>query len=222
VRLGYGDEVVTYVARNLEPYRGFHTFMRASAEILRRRPRARIVVVGGDEVSYGNPPASGRNYRETLLWELGSKLDLSRLHFLGRIPYDSYVKLLQVSAAHIYLTYPFVLSWSFLEAMACGCAMIGSDTPPVMEVLRDQENGLAVDFFNPFAIADKVDEVLDDPTRTAILRERARETAVRSFDLTSRQLPLWDRLIEDLLARRRPGLFPGASDDLLAAEGRTA
>jgi len=216
VRLGWGDEVVTYVARNLEPYRGFHIFMRASAEILRRRPRAHIVVVGGDEVSYGNPPASGRTYRETLLWELGPKLDLSRLHFLGRIPYDAYVKLLQVSAVHVYLTYPFVLSWSFLEAMACGCAVIGSDTPPVTEVLRDQENGLAVDFFNPIAIADKVDAVLDDLPRAATLRQAARDTAVRSFDLKSRQLPLWERLIDDLIERRRPSLMPGAPEDLPA------
>jgi glycosyltransferase involved in cell wall biosynthesis len=222
VRLGWGDEVVTYVARNLEPYRGFHTFMRASAEILRRRPRAHIVVVGGDDVSYGNPPASGLSHRETMLQELGSRLDLSRLHFLGKIAYDAYVKLLQISAVHVYLTYPFVLSWSFLEAMACGCAVIGSDTPPVMEVLRDRENGLAVDFFNPIAIADKVDALLDDRSGAASLRRAARDTAVQAFDLKSRQLPLWERLIEDLLERRRPALTPGAPDAVPEPQARQA
>ena len=104
--------------------------MRAAALILKRRPKAHIVIVGGDEVSYGSPPAGGLNYRETMLQELASTLDLSRLHFLGRVSYENYLRLLQISSVHVYLTYPFVLSWSFIEALACGCAMVGSDTPP--------------------------------------------------------------------------------------------
>ena len=111
------DEVVTYAARNLEPYRGFHTVMRALPEILRRRPRAQVVLVGGNEVSYGQPPAGGGSWRQKLEAEVGKELDPARVHFTGRVPYARFLNLLQVSSAHIYLTYPFVLSWSMLEAM---------------------------------------------------------------------------------------------------------
>jgi glycosyltransferase involved in cell wall biosynthesis len=207
ITLSCEDEVITYVARNLEPYRGFHIFMRAAREILRRRPKARIIVVGGDGVSYGAPAPNGRSFREIALSEVGDGLDLSRIHFLGQVPYDVHVNLLQVSQAHIYLTYPFVLSWSFIEAMAAGCAIIGSATPPVLEVLQDGVNGLAVDFFSPVAIADRIDEVLDHPTRMAHLRAAARRTAVERFDLKTQALPRWTRLLGDLVARRRPELY---------------
>ena len=206
-RITAGDEVVTYVARNLEPYRGFHIFMRAAQEILRRRPRTRILIVGGEGVGYGAPAPAGRTWREIMLGELGLAGE-GRLHFLGQIPYEAYQKLLQVSAVHVYLTYPFVLSWSFVEAMAAGCAIVGSDTPPVMEVLRDGENGLAVDFFSPMAIADRVDAILDHPTRRADLRAGARATAVRDFDLTTTVLPRWTALLDDLVAGRRPATPP--------------
>jgi glycosyltransferase involved in cell wall biosynthesis len=205
IRLTARDEVVTYVARNLEPYRGFHIFMRAVAEILRRRPRTHIVIVGGDGVSYGPPAGRGTTFRELMLNELGLWAE-SRIHFLGQIPHDAYLKLLQISSAHVYLTYPFVLSWSFIEAMAAGCAIVGSATPPVMEVLKDRENGLLVDFFSPRTIADRVDEILDDPDRRGDLRAAARRTAVRDFDLKTRQLPRWCALIDDLVQGRRPAL----------------
>lgn len=200
------DEIITYVARNLEPYRGFHIFMRALPEMLRRRPRCQVVIVGGDGVSYGYPTLPGTTYRETMLRELSGKIDLGRIHFLGQIPYDIYLNLLQVSSAHIYLTYPFVLSWSFLEAMASGCLLIGSSTPPVLEVLQDRVNGLAVDFFSPKTIVDRVDEVLDHPTRMQELRDRARETVLQGFDLKRCQLPRWKSLIDDIIAGRRPEL----------------
>jgi glycosyltransferase involved in cell wall biosynthesis len=203
VRIAAGDEVVTYVARNLEPYRGFHVFMRAAREILRRRPHTRILVVGGEGVGYGAPAPGGRSWREIMLEELALGGE-ARLHFLGQIPYEAYLKLLQVSAVHVYLTYPFVLSWSFIEAMAAGCAIVGSSTPPVMEVLRDGENGLAVDFFSPTTIADRVAEILDHPTRRADLREAARLTAVLDFDLRTNLLPRWTALLQDLVAGRRP------------------
>ncbi len=129
------EELITYVARNLEPYRGFHVFMRAIPEIQRRRPKARIVIVGGDEVSYSPRLPPGETYRERLLRELEGKIDLSRVHFAGTIAYRDYLDLLRRSAVHVYLTYPFVLSWSLLEAMACGCLVVGSRTPPVQEVI---------------------------------------------------------------------------------------
>jgi glycosyltransferase involved in cell wall biosynthesis len=203
------DEVITYVARNLEPYRGFHIFMRALPDILRRRPQAHIVLVGGDGVSYGAAAPQGMSYREIMLHEVGGELDMSRVHFLGRIPYEAFISLLQVSSAHVYLTYPFVLSWSFLEAMACGCAMIGSATPPVMEVLEDGHNGLAVDFFSPKDIADRVDAILDHPDRMQAMRDAARRTVVEKYDLRSRQLPAWLDLIDCLINRRRPSVEEG-------------
>jgi glycosyltransferase involved in cell wall biosynthesis len=209
ITLNRGDEVVTYVSRNLEPYRGFHSFLRAVPEIQRRRPRAHVVIVGGDGVSYGGPPPAGRNYREWMIGELGDRLDYGRIHFLGQIPYDRYLKLLQVSSVHVYLTYPFVLSWSFVEALATGCLVLGSATPPVLEVLEDGVNGLTVDFFSPGAIADRIDEVLDAKDRLQTMRDAARRTAVRRFDLKRRLLPRWTRLIDDVLDGKHPAATPG-------------
>jgi glycosyltransferase involved in cell wall biosynthesis len=198
------DEVITYIARNLEPYRGFHIFMRAAKEILHRRPNARIIVIGGDEVSYGAAHPSGKTFREVMLTELGQDLPLERIFFAGQVSYEVYLSVLQVSSAHVYLTYPFVLSWSFIEAMSAGCAIIGSDTPPVLEVLKDGENGLVVDFFSPTAIADRVDDILDHPTRMQHLRNAARETAVTEYDFKTVLLPRWLSLMNDLRNGRKP------------------
>ena len=199
------DEVITYVARNLEPYRGFHVFMRALAEVLRRRPRAHALIVGGDGFSYGNPPPYGGTYREMMLAELGSRLDRERVHFLGRVPYEVYLNVLQVSSVHVYLTYPFVLSWSFVEALSAGCLILGSATAPVLELLRDGENGLLFDFFSTQTLCDRIDEVFDQqPDRMQSIREVARETAVRSFDLKSQLLPRWLSLFGDLIEGRLP------------------
>jgi glycosyltransferase involved in cell wall biosynthesis len=176
-----GEEIVTYVARNLEPYRGFPSFMRAAGLILKRRPKTRILVVGADGVSYGGKRADGRGYREALLEEVD--LDRSRIHFLGHLPYDKFIQVLQVSAAHIYLTIPFVLSWSMLEAMSAGCLVVGSNTPPVAEVIRDGENGLLVDFFDPESIAAGVNRVLDHPDRMAGPRRKARQTIMAKYEL---------------------------------------
>jgi glycosyltransferase involved in cell wall biosynthesis len=198
------DQVVTYVARNLEPYRGFHVFMRALPQLLRRCPRAQVVIVGGNGVSYGAPPAPRSNFREMMLQEVGSKLDLERVHFLGLIEHGEYLKLLQVSSAHVYLTYPFVLSWSFVEALASGCLVIGSATPPVLEVLRDGHNGLTVDFFATRALANRIESALEDPERMKPLRQAARATAVGQFDLQRVLLPRWLTLFDDLIHHRRP------------------
>jgi glycosyltransferase involved in cell wall biosynthesis len=198
------DEVVTYVARNLEPYRGFHIFMRALPQLLRRRKRAQVVIVGGDEVSYGAPPPPRSTFREMMLQELGHKLDLKRVHFVGLLDYNAYLRLLQVSSAHVYLTYPFVLSWSFIEAMACGCLIIGSDTPPVVEVLRDGSNGLTVDFFAYKQLAKRIETALDQSGPMQALRKAARATAVKRFDLKRLLLPRWSALFDDLVSGRRP------------------
>ena len=165
----------------MEPYRGFPQFMQAAVLIQQRRPNCHIVVAGDDRVVYGNHPPDGKTYKQMMLEQLS--LDLSRLHFTGSLPYKDYVQLLQASSAHIYLTYPFVLSWSMLEAMATGCLVIGSSTPPVVEVIQDGHNGLLVDFFSPEAIANRVDEVLDHPDRMAAIRTQARQTILDRYDL---------------------------------------
>ena len=191
-----GQAVLTYVARNLEPYRGFHSFMRALPHILKQHRMAEVLIVGGDEVSYGASPKHAQNWREALLREINlPEAQLQRVHFLGRIPYERYKKLLQVSSAHVYLTYPFVLSWSTLEAMATGCLLIASRTKPVEEVIRDGENGMLVDFFDPKAIAAKALDALNHPEKYAAMRTAARETA-KKFDVAE-GLRVYRELISD-------------------------
>lgn len=176
------DEVVTYVARNLEPYRGFPSFVRALPRLLELRPNARVVIVGGDHVSYGSGPPGGGTWRETMLAEVD--VDRSRVHLLPRLAYGEYLRLLQISSAHVYLTYPFVLSWSFMEAMAAGCLLIGSATPPVEEVLVDGVNGLLTDFHSPADIARTVADALAAGPATAALRGNARGMVRDRYDLT--------------------------------------
>lgn len=173
-----GDPVITYVARNLEPYRGFHQFMRALPAIQKEHKTAHTVIVGGDEVSYGRKPEGAKSWREKMLQEVGSQLDPTRTHFLGKVPYAAYKRVLQVSAAHVYLTYPFVLSWSMLEAMATGCQVIGSDTAPVREVLEDGVNGRLVNALDSGHVAQRVSDALaSSQESTAALRHHAAHTA---------------------------------------------
>ncbi|HTY51174.1 MAG TPA: glycosyltransferase family 4 protein [Steroidobacteraceae bacterium] len=196
-----GDEIVTYVARNLEPYRGFPSFMRSLPKILAARPKARVLVVGGDGISYGRRLPPGDTYRQRMLAELGDSLDLSRVHFLGKIPHPAFVKVLQVSRVHVYLTYPFVLSWSMLEALSAGCLVVGSRTPPVEEVIHHGGNGLLVDFFSPQEIAAAVIEALEDPRSFQSLRRNARQTVIDRYDLRSLCLPAQVRLLNTLVPR---------------------
>ncbi len=155
--------------------------MRALSHVLRQRPNAHVLIVGGDGTSYGAPPPPGRSWRDVFLDETREAIDLNRVHFLGSLAYGDYLKVLQVSAAHVYLTYPFVLSWSMLEAMAAGCLVIGSATGPVEEVI-DGSNGILVDFFDTGALVRAIVAALRDPQAFAPLRARARETVVRRYD----------------------------------------
>jgi glycosyltransferase involved in cell wall biosynthesis len=189
--------LVTFVARNLEPYRGFHVFMRAAERILARHPSSHIVIVGGTEVSYGQRLPEGQSYKEMALKEVS--IDATRLHFVGRIEYDVFKRLLQASSAHVYLTYPFVLSWSMLEAMSSGCLVIGSQTPPVEEVIRHGQNGLLVDFFDPEAIAATVLDALDKPHMYKQIRQSARRTVIDRYDLNGVCLPRQKALIQSMM-----------------------
>ncbi|MDP5018090.1 glycosyltransferase [Anabaena sp. UHCC 0187] len=179
--LSHVEELVTYVGRGMEPYRGFPQFMEAVALIQQRRPHTHIVVVGEDRVAYGKTLPDGKTYKQLMLEKLD--LDLSRLHFTGGLPYHEYLQVLQASSAHIYLTYPFVLSWSMLEAMAAGCLLIASHTPPVLEVIKDGKNGLLVDFFSPQEIARRIDEALDNSADMLSIRTKARKTIIQNYDL---------------------------------------
>lgn len=197
-----GDEVLTFVARNLEPYRGFHTFLRLLPELQRRRPALHVLLVGGDGVSYGKAPAGGGTWRQVLLRELEGQLDLSRLHFVGQVPHAVLHQLFQICRAHAYLTYPFVLSWSLLEAMACGAVVVGSATPPVAEVIEDGRNGHLVDFFDHQAWIDTLERVLADPRGQEELRAQARQTVVARYDLLSHCLPRQLELVDQVAALR--------------------
>jgi glycosyltransferase involved in cell wall biosynthesis len=181
------EEIITYVARGMEPYRGFPQFMQAVASLQQLRPHCHVVVVGQDRVAYGKSLPEGKTYRQLMLETLD--LDLSRIHFVGHLPYSLYLQVLQASTVHVYLTRPFVLSWSMLEAMATECLVVASRTPPVEEVIKDGVNGLLVDFFSPEAIVERVLEVLDHPDRMAMIRAQARQSILLRYDL-AKLLPL--------------------------------
>lgn len=190
-----GDEVLTYVARNLEPYRGTHVFLRALPEVLEARPHAQIVIIGGDGVSYGAAPAQGC-WREVFLRELGARLAPARVHFLGRVPYGDYRRLIQIGRAHAYLTIPFVLSWSMLEAMSMGACVIGSRTGPVEEVITHGVNGHLVDFFDIEGWSEALIDALAHPERQGRLRVAARRTIIDNYDLKRVCLPRLIRFVE--------------------------
>src|SRR6516165_2374501 len=199
--LSRADEIVTYSARDLEPYRGFHVFMRALPDVLKRRPEAQVLILGGNGVSYGRRPERAETWRAQLLAELDGVLDLRRIHFLGHLPYQQYLTVLQISSVHVYLTYPFVLSWSLLEALAAGCLVVSSLTPPVEEVICDGDNGWLVDFFDVDGLAERIVAALagkEDTTSTR-LRAAARQTVIARYDLSTVCLPAYLDLLRSML-----------------------
>ena len=199
-----GDEVLTFLSRNLEPFRGFHTFIRAVPALLKARPNLRIIMTGGDQVAYGSMPKEGGSWKDVMMREVGDQIDMDRVHFLGIVPYAEFVALMQISAVHVYLTYPFVLSWSMLEAMAAGTLVIGSRTPPVEEVITHGENGLLVDFFKPEEIVEQVCAVLEHPDRMQDIRDRARQTILDKYDFATVCLPRQLKMIDDVINGRTP------------------
>jgi glycosyltransferase involved in cell wall biosynthesis len=182
------DEVVTFVARNLEPLRGYHIFMRALPRIMAERPDAEILIIGGHGTSYGAPPPPGTTWHSMFRDEVRHSIDPRRVHFCGHLPYQSYLRALQISSAHIYLTYPFALSWSLIEAMSAGCVVIGSDTAPLRDVVN-RHNGILVPFFDIEQLSDRVIDVLARPDRYRDMRSAARRTVLQEFDLAQKCLP---------------------------------
>ncbi len=193
------DEIITFVNRNLEPMRGYHIFMRALPKILKDNPKARVIIVGGDDVSYGSKPPAGTTWKQLYLNEVCDQLDLNRVHFVGKLPYPDFIQLLQLSTVHVYLTYPFVLSWSLLEAMSAGCAIVASDTAPVREVIKHNEMGLLVDFFDVNAIAERVSFLINSPSERQRLGEMARELILQKYDLERVCLPRQKLWVESVL-----------------------
>jgi glycosyltransferase involved in cell wall biosynthesis len=197
------DEIFTYMARNMEPTRGFHVFMRALPHILDARPNARALIIGGNDVSYGKKSGAQGGYRAEMERELGNRVDWSRVHFLGRVPYEDYQRIIQVSRCHIYLTVPFVLSWSLLEAMSMGATIVASDTPPVREAIEHGRTGLLVDFFKPEKLASQVVDVLERPGTYAHLGPAARRHVAATYDFHNVCLPEHIRQINALVPKAR-------------------
>jgi glycosyltransferase involved in cell wall biosynthesis len=202
LKLTRQDEVITFVSRNLEPYRGYHQFMRALPQILKQRPNAHVLIVGSDGVSYGLPPKDGAKWKDVFANEIRpfmSAAQQQRVHFLGKLDYQSFIGILQLSSVHVYLTYPFVLSWSLLESMSVGGVIVASDTAPLHEVIQHDENGRLVDFFDTAALADEVCNLLQDETTRQRLSMNARLTVQNNYDLKTICLPKQIQWVESLL-----------------------
>lgn len=183
------DEVFTYVARNMEPTRGFKSYMHALPKILNERPDARAIIVGDNKVSYGAASKHKNGFRGEMEAELGDSVDWERVHFVGRTSYADFCKIIQLSTCHIYLTVPFILSWSLLEAMSMGAVVVANDVEPVKEAITHQETGLLVDFFDSDALAKQVVDVLARPKDYAHIGQQARDHVVKTYDFLSVCLP---------------------------------
>jgi len=197
LNLSEAKEIVTYVSRGMEPYRGFPQFMETVSLLQQRRKDCHVVVVGEDRVAYGRRLPDGKSYKQMMLYKFD--FDLSRLHFTGRLPYNQYLQVLRASSVHVYLTRPFVLSWSMLEAMSAGCLIIASNTPTVTEVIQDGVNGILVDFFSPRNILEKIENALENPDTMKKVRIHARETIMNKYNLHD-LLPKHLKWIKDIIA----------------------
>jgi glycosyltransferase involved in cell wall biosynthesis len=205
LHLKKSDEIITFVNRNLEPYRGYHSFMRCLPNLLRQRSKASVLLVGADDVSYGSRPKKEKygaeKWKDVFIKEVRPLIgddDWSRVHFLGHVPYQHFIPLLQLSSVHVYLTYPFVLSWSLLEAMSAGCAIVASNTKPLHEAIVHNETGVLVDFFSPQEITQSICKLMDSPSERARLGANAREFAIENYDLQKICLPKQLQWVEQL------------------------
>ncbi|MCG8635462.1 MAG: glycosyltransferase [Desulfobacterales bacterium] len=179
--LSHAKEIVTYTTRGFEPYRGFPQFIESIPQILKKRPEAHVLIVGQDRICYGPKLPDGQTYKKIMTEKVA--LDPERVHFVEPLPYGKYLEVLQASSVHVYLTVPFVLSWSLLEALSCGCLVVASDTQPVREVIQDGVNGVLTPFFDIKKLAEKVAACLDYPSFMENIRKNARKTVTERYAL---------------------------------------
>ncbi len=192
------EKLITYVSRNLEPYRGLHVMMRALPALLKRTD-IKIVMVGGDDVSYGARLADS-TWREHFQAKLAGTYDTARLLMPGQVPYETYVRMLQRSDAHVYLTYPFVASWSLREAIACGCAVVGGDVQPVTEFIEHGVNGMLVPPLDSTKLAEQVLALLETPALEKRIRSGARKYAEKTLGMAS-HISAFEARIAELTGR---------------------
>ena len=191
---------ITFINRNFERLRGFHIFMRALPTFMAACPQAQIVIIGTDSAGgYGGKLESQQTWQHKMLAEVGATIDQSRLHFMGRVPHSDMIAALSLSWAHVYYTYPFVLSWSLVEAMACECLILGSDTGPVRDAVTDGENGVLNNFFDVNALSTAMIGACENPQNYQIYRKRARQTALSLFDKDTVGIPAWMSLIKEII-----------------------
>ena len=200
-RFNAGEEILTFVNRNLEPYRGYHSFMRSLPKIMKARPNVKVLIVGGNEVSYGAKPPAGKTWKDIFLDEVKDQIDIKRVFFLGKINRSAFTSLLQISRCHVYFTYPFVMSWSAVEALSVGALVVGSSTTPVKEFIKHGENGLLVDFFNYEEIASTVIDCLANPKKYDKIRKAARESIIKNYDLKTVSLPKQIKILRDFIKK---------------------
>jgi glycosyltransferase involved in cell wall biosynthesis len=206
LKLSKEDEVITFVNRNLEPYRGYHIFMRSLPEILKRRPKVRVLIIGSDDISYGARPTiaanGGTKWKDIFVNEVRPQIsdaDWERVHFLGNVPYQQFIALIQLSSVHVYLTYPFVLSWSLLEAMSAGCAIVASDTQPLHEAINHNETGRLINFFDQRSLVQEICDLLEKPNERQRLGSNARRFAQEHYDIKNICLPAQINWVQNLI-----------------------
>ncbi len=205
VKLGSGKvldgstPVITFVNRTFEPLRGFHIFMRALPAVLDACPNADVLMIGNAAPNgYGATSPNGKDWVSVLQDELGDRLDWSRVHFVGKVPHTQLIDAFSISWAHVYYTYPFVLSWSLVEAMAAECTIIASDTPPLQDAITNGVEGILLPFFDIPALSQALIEAVKTPGKFEGLGQAARARALRDFDQT-RGTAGWLALVDEVL-----------------------
>ncbi len=177
-----GTPVITHVNNYLEPLRGLHIFLRALPRLLEAQPRAQVLIIGSEKSSsYGGQAPEGATWKQVCLDSVAGRLNMSRVHFLGRVEHARMLDALRLSTAHVYYSYPFVLSWSLTEAMAAGCYIIGSDTPPLRDAIEDGVSGRLLPFFDVDALSTAMIGACADPGGFTAQRQAARAAAVAKF-----------------------------------------
>jgi glycosyltransferase involved in cell wall biosynthesis len=200
VDLPAGRPVITYVSRGLEAMRGFDVFMRFAEQLARTRPDALFLVVGEERTHYGNDTKhiSAPSFKQHVLSEVTG--EVPQVHFLGKVSRDQLVEVFSVSDLHVYLTVPFVLSWSLLDAMACECAVLVSDTGPLDEVIGSSEVGERIAFGDVDAMYEAASELLDDSPRRLEMGRAARRLVEQRY-ATEVIYPRFRAMLDEVVER---------------------